>query len=61
MGMKLQIFTIKNPKLDSNHTFLAVISLDSVLKKDDNYYPQDFLKKSANILRKKLFGIFMIV
>ena len=32
------------PKLDSNHTFLAVISLDSALKKDDNYYPQLFLK-----------------
>ena len=28
------------PKLDSNHTCLAVISLDSALKKDANYYPQ---------------------
>ena len=27
-------------KVDSNHTCLAVISLDSVLKKDDNYYQQ---------------------
>ena len=26
-------------KLDSNHTCLAVISLDSALKKNDNYYP----------------------
>ena len=26
-------------KLDSNHTCLAVISLDSTLKKDDSYYP----------------------
>ena len=25
-------------KVDSNHTFLAVISLDSPLKKDENYY-----------------------
>ena len=32
-------------KLDSNHTFLAIISLDSALKKDDNYYLQVFLKK----------------
>ena len=30
-------------KVDSNHTCLAVISLDSALKKDDNYYPQAFL------------------
>ena len=26
------------PKLDSNHTCLAVLSLDSALKKNDNYY-----------------------
>ena len=25
-------------KVDSNHTCLAVISLDSALKKDENYY-----------------------
>ena len=28
-------------KVDFNHTFLAVISLDSALKKDENYYPQE--------------------
>ena len=28
------------PKLDSTHTCLAVISLDSALKNDENYYPQ---------------------
>ena len=33
----------KIPKLESNHTCLAVISLDSATKKDDNYYPQIFL------------------
>ena len=27
------------PKADSNHTCLAVISLDSPLNKDGNYYP----------------------
>ena len=32
------------PKLDSNHTFLAEITLDSALKKGDSYYPQVFLK-----------------
>ena len=31
-------------KVISNHTCLAVISLDSALKKDKNYYPQVFLK-----------------
>ena len=38
-------------QLDSNHTCLEVISFDSALKKDDNYYPQVFLK-SINRLRK---------
>ena len=33
------------PKVDSNHTCLAVISLDSALNKDRNYYPQVFLKQ----------------
>ena len=27
------------PKVDSNHTCLAVINLDSTLKKHDSYYP----------------------
>ena len=31
------------PNVDSRHSFLAVIILDSALKKDDNYYPQVFL------------------
>ena len=30
-------------KVESNHTCLAVISLDSALKKDENCYPQTFL------------------
>ena len=33
------------PKVDYNHTCLAVISLDSALKKDENCYPQMFLKE----------------
>ena len=33
------------PKNDSNHICLAVISLDSPLKKDVNYYLQVFLKE----------------
>ena len=41
--MKLQIFLRKF--LDSSYTCLAVISLDSALKEDENYYPQVFLKE----------------
>ena len=32
----------KIPKIESNHTCLAIISLDSAVKKDDNYYQQVF-------------------
>ena len=32
------------PKMHSNHTCIAVISLDSALKKDENYYLQEFYK-----------------
>ena len=38
--------------VDSNHTFLAVISLDSALKKDENYHPQVFLKECKYIEKK---------
>ena len=41
----------KNPKVESNHICLAIISLDSVLKKDDNCYPQVFLKECKYIER----------
>ena len=47
MVMKLQIF-----KIDSNHTCLAVISLDSALKKDESSYPQVFLKECKFIEKK---------
>ena len=42
----------KFPKFNSNHTCLAVITLDSALKKDDNYYPQVFLKECKYIEKK---------
>ena len=48
----MKIFTIKIPKLDSNHTCLAIISMDSALKQDDNYYPQVFLKECKYIEKK---------
>ena len=48
--MKLQIFMIK--KVDFNHTCLAVISLDSALKKEENYYLQVFLKECKYLEKK---------
>ena len=38
--------------LDSNYTCLAVISLNSALKKDDNCYPQVLLKECKHIEKK---------
>ena len=43
------------PKVCSNHTCLAIISLDSALKKDESYYPQVFLKEYKHI-EKKVVG-----
>ena len=42
----------KVPKVDSSHTCLAVITLDSTLKKDENYCPQVFLKECKYIEKK---------
>ena len=36
-------------KVGSKYTCLAVISLDSFLKRDENYYPQVFLKECKYI------------
>ena len=38
--------------MESNHTCLAVISLDSALKNNENYYPQMFLKECKYIKEK---------
>ena len=52
-GNEVTNFYDKNiSKLDSNHTCLAVITLDYALKKNDNYYPQVFLKESKYIEKK---------
>ena len=47
----------KIPKVDSNHTCLTVISLDSALKKDENYYPQLPLKDCKYIEKKVISHI----
>ena len=46
------IYDKKIPKLESNHTCLAVISLDSSLKKDGNCYPEVLLKECKQIEKK---------
>ena len=38
--------------MDSDHTCLAVISVDSALKKDEDYYPVLFLKQYKYIQKK---------
>ena len=42
----------KIPKVDPNQTCLVVVSLDSTLKKDDNYYPQVLLRNCKHIEKK---------
>ena len=41
------------PKMDSNHTCFAAISLDSALIKDRNYYLQVFLKECKCIKKRQ--------
>ena len=48
--MRLQIFMIKKY---SNYSCLAVILLGSVLEKDENFYPQVFLKECKCIKKEK--------
>ena len=38
--------------MGSSHTCLTVISLDSALKKNENYYPQVFFKECEYIEKK---------
>ena len=42
------------PSAGSNHTCLGVITNNSSLKKDENYYPQAFLKTCKYIEKKKV-------
>ena len=51
--MKLQIFMTKIPRLDSNHTCLVTITLDSALKKDDILSTS--ISKRVQIYCKKVF------
>ena len=40
--------------MDSNHTYLAVISLDSTLKKDENNYYLQVVLKECKYIEKKV-------
>ena len=42
------------PKVDSNHTYLAVISLNFVLKIHESYYPRVFFIKECKYIEKKV-------
>ena len=44
----------ETPNVDSNHTCSAAISLDSALKKEENYYSQ-MLLKGCKYIEKKVF------
>ena len=57
MVMKLNIFAITILKLDSNHTFLAVITWILLSNKDGNYYPQVFLKQCKYFEKKVVSNI----
>ena len=54
--MKLQIFSIKKFQRQT-HIWLAVINFYSALKKDGNYYPQEFLKECKYIKKKVIMHI----
>ena len=50
--MQLQIFYDKKiPKVNSNHSCLAVINLDSALKKDENYYLKEYQYIVKKVIR----------
>ena len=47
-----EVYDKKIPKVNSNQACLAIISLDSALKKYENYYPQVCLKDYKYIEKK---------
>ena len=52
MVIKLHFYDKEIPKVDFYHTFLTLISSDSALRKDENYYPQVFLEQCKYIKKK---------
>ena len=51
-GYEVQTFYDKKfPKVNSNHSCLAVINLDSALKKDENYYLKEYQYIVKKVIR----------
>ena len=54
MVMRLQIFIVNTKyEASSNYICLSVILIDSVLKKDENYFLQKFLKECKYMEKEK--------
>ena len=54
MVMRLQIFIVNTKyEANSNYICLSVILIDSVLKKDENYFLQKFLKECKYMEKEK--------
>ena len=51
------IYGKRIPKVNSNHTCLVIISLDSALNKDGNYFIQVLLKECKYIEKKVISHI----
>ena len=49
----------KIPKDDSQCIFLSVILIDSVYRKDKNYYPQVFLEECKYVFKEKKMSKFI--
>ena len=49
----IKVLFFKIPKPGSNYICLAVVTSDSALKKDENYYPQVFLKECKYTKKEK--------
>ena len=52
-----EFYSKEFPKVDSNYTWLAVITLDSAPKKDENCYLQVFLKERKYIKKIMIVDI----
>ena len=59
--MKRRFYNKKLPKVDSSHTFLAVISLDSAFQKDGNYLLCTSHFERVEIYREKSSQALMII
>ena len=53
----IELYDKEVSMVDSNHIYLAVISLDSAFKEDENYCLQVFLKECKYIEKKVIRNI----